>query len=69
MAQKIYNNVYYLRMKSGLTQEALCKKIGISRQTLSKIEAGVYNPTLTLAFTIAKFFEKPIEKVFSTKRF
>lgn len=66
---KIYNNVYNLRTKAGLTQEALCKKISISRQTLSKIEAGAYNPTLALAFTISKFFEKPIEKVFSNKRF
>lgn len=66
---KIYNNVYNLRAKAGITQEALCKKIGISRQTLSKIENGAYNPTLGLAFTIAKFFEKPIEKVFSPKRF
>lgn len=69
MSNKIYNNVYNLRAKAGLTQEALCKKLGISRQTLSKIEAGSYNPTLSLAFTISKYFEKPIEKVFSNKRF
>lgn len=66
---KIYNNVYTLRTKAGITQENLCKKIDISRQTLSKIENSAYNPTLGLAFTIAKFFEKPIEKVFSTKKF
>jgi putative transcriptional regulator len=69
MTTRVYNNVYALRTKLGFTQEAMCKKIGISRQTLSKIELGTYNPTLGLAFTIAKFFEKPIEKVFSTKRF
>lgn len=66
---KIYNNVYALRSKVGISQETLCKKIGISRQTLSKIENGAYNPTLDLAFAIAKFFNKPIEKVFSTKKF
>ncbi|OGI71921.1 hypothetical protein A3J61_00505 [Candidatus Nomurabacteria bacterium RIFCSPHIGHO2_02_FULL_38_15] len=66
---KIYNNVYNLRTKARITQEALCKKIGTSRQTLSKIETGIYNPNLDLAFTIAKYFNKPIEKVFSPKRF
>lgn len=66
---KIYNNVYALRSKVGISQETLCKKINISRQTLSKIENGAYNPTLELAFSIAKFFGKPIEKVFSTKKF
>lgn len=66
---KIYNNVYMFRNKAGVTQEVLCKKVGISRQTLSKIENGSYNPTLEVAFAICKFFEKPVEKVFSTKRF
>ena len=59
---KIYNNVYTLRTKSGITQETFCKKVGISRQTLSKIENDTYNPTLSLAFRIAKAFEKPIDK-------
>ena len=47
-----------------LTQEALANELGIARQTVIAIEKGKYNPSLELAFKIAKFFDTTIEEVF-----
>lgn len=47
-----------------LTQEALAKEIGVARQTVIAIEKGNYNPSLELAFKIAKFFDTTVEEVF-----
>ena len=51
-----------------MNQEEFAKAIQVSRQTVSSIETGKYNPSLELAFTIADFFGKPIEEVFIHKR-
>ena len=58
------NRVEELRKESGLNQEAFAKAIKVSRQTVSSIENGKYNPSLELAFVIADFFGKTIEEVF-----
>ena len=50
------NRVEELRRQRGLSQEAFAKAIRVSRQTVSSIENGRYNPSLDLAFTIADFF-------------
>ena len=47
-----------------LTQEDLAREIGITRQTIIAIEKGEYNPSLELAFKIARYFEVSIEDVF-----
>jgi len=47
-----------------LTQEDLARKIGITRQTIIAIEKGKYNPSLELAFKIARYFEVSIEDIF-----
>ncbi len=47
-----------------LTQEALANEVGITRQTVIAIEKGKYNPSLELAFKIAKFFDTTVEEVF-----
>jgi len=47
-----------------LTQEALANELGIVRQTVIAIEKGKFNPSLELAFKIAKFFNTTIEEVF-----
>jgi putative transcriptional regulator len=47
-----------------VTQEGLAKAVGVSRQTVIAIERGNYNPSLELAFKIARFFEMGIEDVF-----
>ncbi|MCM3767654.1 helix-turn-helix transcriptional regulator [Neobacillus niacini] len=53
-----------LRASFGLTQEQLSEQIGVSRQTIISIENGRYNPSLELAFKIAKVFRCKIEDVF-----
>ena len=62
------NNVERIRKEKGLSQEEFAKKLRVSRQTISSIETGKYNPSLALAFTIADFFDKKIEEVFVYER-
>ncbi len=62
------NKVEELRKEQGLNQEAFAKALRVSRQTISAIETGKYNPSLELAFIIADFFGKPIEEVFLYER-
>jgi putative transcriptional regulator len=53
-----------LRRERGLSQEEFARAIRVSRQTVSSIETGKYNPSLELAFVIAAFFGRPIEEIF-----
>jgi len=53
-----------LRAENGWTQENLSERVGVSRQTIISIESGRYNPSLELAFKIAKAFRCKIEDVF-----
>ncbi|AVP55209.1 MULTISPECIES: helix-turn-helix transcriptional regulator [Clostridium] len=61
------NRVEELRKKLNINQEELAKTLRVSRQTISSIENGRYNPSLELAFQIAEFFEKSIEEIFLYK--
>lgn len=58
------NRVREYRVQSGLTQEELASKAGVSRQTIISIESGKYNPSILLAFKIARTFGQVIEDVF-----
>lgn len=58
------NKVEQLRKARGLNQEDFAKMLRVSRQTISSIETGKYNPSLDLAFAIADFFGKRIEEIF-----
>lgn len=58
------NRLEEIRKQRGLTQEALAKALEVSRQTISAIENGQYNPSILLAFKIARFFEMTIEDIF-----
>ncbi|QQK07318.1 helix-turn-helix transcriptional regulator [Miniphocaeibacter halophilus] len=62
------NKVKEFRKEFKLSQDEFAKVIRVSRQTVSSIETGKYNPSLELAFTIADFFGKSIEEVFIHKR-
>ncbi|REK77839.1 helix-turn-helix transcriptional regulator [Paenibacillus paeoniae] len=53
-----------LRAVNGWTQENLSEQVGVSRQTIISIESGRYNPSLELAYKIAKAFRCTIEDVF-----
>ncbi|MGY5854760.1 MAG: helix-turn-helix transcriptional regulator [Candidatus Thorarchaeota archaeon] len=46
------------------TQEGLAKRLGVTRQTVISMEKGSYNPSLELAFKIARIFDLPIEDIF-----
>ncbi len=58
------NNVERFRKEMNLKQEDFAKSLKVSRQTISSIENGKYNPSLELAFQIARFFDKKIEEIF-----
>jgi putative transcriptional regulator len=62
---KIRNQIRRLRFEHGeMTQEALGAQAGVTRHTIMALEAGKYDPSLLLAFRIAKAFGEPVEKVF-----
>lgn len=53
-----------LRARYDLTQEELAKRVGVRRETILFLEKGKYNPSLKLAYAIAKVFDSNIEDVF-----
>ena len=53
-----------IRKSKGITQEELANALEVSRQTVGSLENGRYNPSIILAFKIARFFEVSIEEVF-----
>lgn len=58
------NSVRDLRAQLNWTQADVAEKVGVSRQTVNAIETGKYDPSLPLAFKLAKLFRKPIEEIF-----
>ena len=62
------NKVEKLRKALRLNQEDFARAIHVSRQTVSAIETGKYNPSLELAFVISDFFGKSIEEIFIYER-
>jgi putative transcriptional regulator len=60
----VKNGVRDLRTRLSLTQADLAGKLGVSRQTINAIETEKYDPSLPLAFKIAKIFRKPVEEIF-----
>lgn len=58
------NRIEEIRKERGIRQEDFAKSMGVSRQTISSLENGRYNPSITLAYKIAKYFGMTIEEVF-----
>ncbi|HZK33302.1 MAG TPA: helix-turn-helix transcriptional regulator [Tissierellaceae bacterium] len=58
------NNLEELRKQKGLNQEELAEILKVSRQTISSLENGRYNPSIILAFKISRYFKKSIEDIF-----
>ena len=58
------NRIEEIRNERGIRQEDLAKDMGVSRQTISSLENGRYNPSILLAYKIARFFGMTIEEVF-----
>ncbi|MFO1473005.1 MAG: helix-turn-helix transcriptional regulator [Lysobacterales bacterium] len=58
------SRVRELRERRGWSQGELAEQLEVSRQTVNAIETGKYDPSLPLAFRIAKLFGQPIERIF-----
>lgn len=58
------NKLEELRSKMGWTQQELADKVEVSRQTIISLENGRYNPSITLAFRLARLFQLRIEEIF-----
>jgi len=58
------NRLEELRKLRGINQEELAAILEVSRQTIGSLENGRYNPSILLAFKIARFFDMPIEEIF-----
>ncbi len=63
----IINRLNVLRAERRLTQEQLAKDIGVTRATIVAIEGGGYNPSLELAFRVARYFNADINTIFSVE--
>ena len=62
------NNLKILRAKYDLTQKELAEEVDVTRQTIISIEKERYEPSLTLAFELATFFNVKIEDIFIYKK-
>lgn len=60
----VKNRLEEIRKEKGITQEELANALEVSRQTVGSLENGRYNPSIILAFKIAKYFELKIEEIF-----
>lgn len=58
------NRLEKIRKARGLRQEELARALSVSRQTISSLEKGRYNPSILLAFKIARYFGLTIEEIF-----
>ena len=58
------NKLEEIRKKHGITQEELASILEVSRQTIGSLENGRYNPSILLAFKIARYFNLTIEDIF-----
>jgi len=60
----VKNKIEEIRKERGIRQDEFAKSMGVSRQTISSLENGRYNPSILLAYKIAKYFDMTIEEVF-----
>ena len=58
------NTIRQMRAERGWSQAVMAEKLGVSRQSINAIETGRYDPSLPLAFRIARTFGVPIEAIF-----
>ena len=58
------NKIKEIRGANGIKQEELARALGVSRQTIISLENGKYNPSILLAYKIAKYFNSTIEDIF-----
>ena len=64
MDAKFISNVRQYRQLANMTQEELAEKVWVRRETIVRLEAGKYNPSLKLAIDISRVLDTPIEDIF-----
>jgi putative transcriptional regulator len=62
------NRLKVLRAERDWSQGDLAERLGVSRQSVNALETGKYDPSLPLAFRIARLFELPIEQIFDDEK-
>ena len=62
---KLVNNLSELRKEKGINQTDLGSMVGVSRQTISLIERGDYNPSVMVALSLSKVFDVSVEDIFT----
>ncbi|QOQ38737.1 helix-turn-helix transcriptional regulator [Trueperella pecoris] len=65
----VFNRIALLRTDRGISRRELADAMGVHYQTIGYLERGEYAPSLYLALRIAKFFDLPLERVFSLEEF
>ncbi|KAF1295709.1 transcriptional regulator [Enterococcus sp. JM4C] len=60
----LQTNLKEKRMDRGLSQAELAEIVGVRRETIIRLEQGKYNPSLKLAYDLARYFQLPIESLF-----
>lgn len=68
MIELVNNKVKIARVKMNLTQQQLAEEVGVTRQTISLIEKGKYNPTLKLCLNICYAVNKTLDDVFWSEK-
>ncbi len=63
-AERLMNRLRVARAEGDLSQEELARLAGVSRQTISSIETGVYCPSTLLAFRLARVLDRPVDTLF-----
>ncbi|MFJ9646428.1 helix-turn-helix transcriptional regulator [Streptomyces sp. NPDC004244] len=69
MSEQVHNRLAVVRAERKVSRQALAETVGVHYQTIGYIERGQYNPSLDLALKIARFFELPVEALFSLEPF
>lgn len=69
MAESIHNRIAVLRAERGVSRRELAETLGVHYQTVGYLERGEYDPSLSVALRIARYFEVPVEVVFSLEPF
>ena len=69
VSDEVHNRLALLRAEHGVSRRDLADALGVHYQTVGYLERGEYNPSLHLALRIARFFDVPVEVVFSLDPF
>ncbi|MDO4607077.1 MAG: helix-turn-helix transcriptional regulator [Bowdeniella nasicola] len=66
---RVYNRIALLRADRKISRRELADVLGVHYQTIGYLERGEYSPSLALALRIAKYFDVPVETIFSLEEF